>query len=63
MVTVDCSFYSIFYPHFLSLVKMIAQELSKHFGVYALVSLDNVDEQYCLFNNGVQVVIPADTNV
>ena len=63
MVSMDCSFYSLFYPHFLPLVEMVAQELSKHFGGYALVSIDNVDEDYCLFDRGVRVVTPsADDN-
>jgi len=63
MVSMDCSFYSLFYPHFLPLVEMVAQELSKHFGVYALVSMDNVDEDYCLFDKGVRVATPsADDN-
>jgi hypothetical protein len=61
-VSMDCSFYSLFYPHFLPLVEMVAQELSQHFGVYALVSIDNVDEPYCLFDKGVRVVIPPANN-
>jgi hypothetical protein len=63
MVSMECSFYSLFYPHFLPLVEMVAQELSRHFGVYALVSLDNVEEQYCLFAKGVRVIIPPATTV
>jgi hypothetical protein len=62
MVSMECSFYSLFYPHFLPLVEMVAQELSRHFGVYALVSIDNVDEDYCLFDKGVRVVTPAATD-
>jgi hypothetical protein len=63
MVSMDCSFYSLFYPHFLPLVELVAQELSRHFGVYALVSIDNVDEDYCLFDKGIRVVTPsADDN-
>lgn len=59
MVSMECSFYSLFYPHFLLLVEMVAQELSKHFSVYALVSIDNVDEDYCLFDKGVRVITPS----
>lgn len=59
MVSMNCNFYSLFYPHFLQLVEMVAQELSKHFSVYALVSIDNVDEDYCLFDKGVRVMIPS----
>lgn len=62
LVSMECSFYSLFYPHFLPLVEMVAQELSKHFGGYALVSIDNVDEQYCLFDKGVRVVISPANN-
>ncbi|MDF7815223.1 hypothetical protein [Hymenobacter sp. YC55] len=58
MVSMDCNFYSLFYPHFLLLVEIVAQELSKHFGVYALVSIDTVNEPYCLFDKGVRVIIP-----
>jgi hypothetical protein len=58
LVSMDCTYYSLFYPHFLLLVELVAQELSKQFGGYALVSIDNSDEDYCLFDKGVHVGLP-----
>ncbi|NVO86183.1 hypothetical protein [Hymenobacter terrestris] len=61
MVMMDCNFYSLFYRHFLSIVELVALELSQHFRGYALVLLDGADEQYALYEKGIQVK-PRDIN-
>ncbi|WP_210522207.1 hypothetical protein [Hymenobacter terricola] len=61
MVALECNFYSLFYRHFMSIVELVALELSQHFQCYALVLLDGADEQYALYKKGQQVK-PCDAN-
>ena len=55
LVGMDCHFYALFHPHFLELVKMVALELSRHFGGYALVVQQSNDEESALFKDGTHL--------
>lgn len=55
VVTIDCTFDSLFYRHFLPIAEIVALELSRHFQGFALIELNGVNEQHALYEKGVRV--------